>query len=226
MTEATNSAQISVGTRIHCILYGGKDGVVVGVKGESSPGTVRGLLGGLCVTGGNAGYDIIWENGTESKKIPECIIRGVQWRILEGFVDTAGIAGARVLAKQESKRRSEAEAARSAAFSAEVQRVRSDPAYAHLSQDKAARSSKLASANIRADLKKHLPGIKFSVRSHSHSSIDIRFDEGTTTRNAVNAIVGKYSTGYYDSFSDCHLARSSPFNLVYGGVEHVWAQAA
>jgi hypothetical protein len=206
-------------------LYGGKNGVVSEVKGQSSAGTVKSLLGGLCMTGGSATYDVIWDDGSENTMVPECIIRGVQWRILDGFVDADGIAAARAFAKQESKRRSEAETARAAAFSAEVQRLRIDPAYAHLSQDKVDRSSsKLAAANIRADLKKHLPDVKFSVRSHSHSSIEIRFHEGATTRDAVKAIVGKYTTGYYDSLSDCHLASSSPFNTVYGGVEHVWAQ--
>lgn len=89
------------------------------------------------MTGGSAEYDIIWDDGTESKKIPECIIRGVQWRILDGFVDADGIVAARAHAEQESKRRSEAEAAQRAAFSAEVERLRRDPACAHLSQDKA-----------------------------------------------------------------------------------------
>lgn len=68
-------------------------------------------------------------------------------------------------------------------------------------------------------------GIKFSVRVHSHSSVEVRYDKGATTQDAVKPLLQKYSTGYYDSASDCHLAKSSPFNLVYGGVEHVWAQA-
>jgi hypothetical protein len=178
------------------------------------------------VSGGTAEIDIIFDDGTEDVRLPECVVRGVQWRILEGFVDAEGIAVARENAKQASKRRSEAEAAKSAAFSAEVERVRSDPAYAHLSQNKAnLSSSKHAAANIREDLKKHLPGIKFSVRVHSHSSVEVRYGEGTVTKDVVKPILEKYSTGYFDTLSDCHLAKSSPFNLVYGGVEHVWAQA-
>ena len=52
MTTSVKSAQISVGTRVHCILYGGRNGSVVHVEGQSSAETVKSLLGGLCMTGG------------------------------------------------------------------------------------------------------------------------------------------------------------------------------
>ena len=95
MTTSVKSAQISVGTRVHCILYGGRNGSVVDVEGQSSAETVKSLLGGLCMTGGNATYDVIWDDGSENRMIPECIIRGVQWRIAEGNPSSRAISPAK-----------------------------------------------------------------------------------------------------------------------------------
>lgn len=226
ITAPYSSKEIVIGTRIHCILYGGRDGQVVEIRGSQSPSSVRGLFGGAIVTGGNAEFDAIWDDGTESRRVPECIVRGVQWKLLdEPIVTQEGIELARANARMETKRRGEAQAARAAAFSAKAQAFRVDPAFAHLSQEKGIYSWKLAAKNIRADLKKYFAGVKFSVRS-SHDSIDIRFRAGSTTRAAVKAITDKFVTGYYDSLSDCHLSQDSPFNVVFGGVEHIWAQEA
>src|SRR5258708_40242685 len=98
---------LTVGTRVHCILYGGKDGVVYAIHGEQRPETVRGIASAI-TTGGNAYFDIVWENGTESLQIPESIIRGVQWKILPGIADAAEIRTMRVYAAQEKERREKA----------------------------------------------------------------------------------------------------------------------
>ena len=85
MTTSVKSAQISVGTRVHCILYGGRNGSVVDVEGQSSAETVKSLLGGLCMTGGNATYDVIWDDGSENRMIPECIIRPKKQLVKSSF---------------------------------------------------------------------------------------------------------------------------------------------
>lgn len=69
MKEAHVSGQILVGQRTHCILHGGKNGVVAAVPGTQSPGSCRDL-GGIGVAGGNACLDLIWDDGTESRRIP------------------------------------------------------------------------------------------------------------------------------------------------------------
>src|SRR5271167_1901854 len=87
----TISTHIQVGTRIHSILYGGRDGVVYAIHGQQSPESVR-SIGGLIQTGGGADFDIVFDNGTESLRLPECILRGVQWRIYEEIATPEEIA--------------------------------------------------------------------------------------------------------------------------------------
>jgi hypothetical protein len=84
MTTSVKLAQISVGTRVHCILYGGRNGSVVHVEGQSSAEAVKSLLGGLCMTGGNATYDVIWDDGSENRMIPVPFV---------GLVDEGAISG-------------------------------------------------------------------------------------------------------------------------------------
>jgi Large polyvalent protein associated domain 30 len=73
----TITDRIVVGTRVHSILYGGRDGVVYAIHGEQSPSSVR-SIGGFMQTGGRAEFDIVFDDGTETRHLPECIIRGVQ----------------------------------------------------------------------------------------------------------------------------------------------------
>ena len=82
------SGMLYVGQKIHCILYGGRDGVICHIKGEQRPETVRHLSGGVGVMGGNASVDVVFEDGTLSRGIPEGIIRGVQWYIYDEIVDS------------------------------------------------------------------------------------------------------------------------------------------
>jgi len=63
----------------------------------------------------------------------------------------------------------------------------------------------LAASNIRKELKKEFPGIKFSVRSKSFSmgnSVDIDYTDGPAI-SAVNLIIEKYQYGTFDGMTDC-----------------------
>ncbi|WP_408876504.1 hypothetical protein [Gluconobacter sphaericus] len=52
------------------------------VHGKESPTTVRSLSrGGAIVSGGSASYDIVFACGSVTHRLPEAILRGVQWRI-------------------------------------------------------------------------------------------------------------------------------------------------
>src|SRR5882724_732996 len=93
-----------VGTRVHCILYGGKDGVVYAIHGEQKPETVT-SFSAVVMMGGNATFDIVWENGTESPGLPEAIIHSVQWRILPGVANLEEIKAMREQAASEQLRR-------------------------------------------------------------------------------------------------------------------------
>ena len=98
------SAHIEVGTRIHSGLYGGRDGVVYAIHGNQSPESVR-ILGGVMHMGGSANFDIVFDNGTETRGLPECILRGVQWRVYADVVRPEEIAFLREHAASEGERK-------------------------------------------------------------------------------------------------------------------------
>ena len=170
-----------VGTRVHCILYGGKDGVVYAIHGEQKPETVTSLAS-VVMMGGNAHFDIVWENGTESFGIPEPIIHSVQWRILPGVANPEEIKAMRDQAVLEQQRRETEAQEHRGRFCAEVDALKTEPRYAHLEQGEDQSSGKLAAKNIRKDLKRTFPDIKFSVRKEHHGSVNVAWWDGPTTK--------------------------------------------
>lgn len=60
--------------------------------------------------------------------------------------------------------------------------------------------------DIKAELKRAFPTVKFSIRSNSFSggnSVDVGWDLGPTTRQ-VEAITRKYQAGWFDGMTDCY----------------------
>ena len=64
---------IIVGTRINCVLRHAGRGIVYAIHGEQRPDTVS-CAGGVSHRGGSATFDVVFENGHQSLKLPECII--------------------------------------------------------------------------------------------------------------------------------------------------------
>jgi len=84
-----------------------------------------------------------------------------------------------------------------------------------------------ASYNIKQELRKAFPGIKFSVRSDSFSmgnSVDVSWDLGPTTKD-VDSILGKYSDGSFDGMTDMynydHSAEGDAVSVVLGRAKYV-----
>jgi len=105
MEEKKKIKDFEVGTRVHCILYGGRDGIVFKITGNQHPENVRHLGGGCVVMGGTAMIDVVFEDGTISRGIPEGIIRGVQWNILESKANQGEIEFALAFAELEKRRK-------------------------------------------------------------------------------------------------------------------------
>jgi len=87
-------------------------------------------------------------------------------------------------------------------------------------------------AAIRKELKRHFPGIKFSVRSEyfsGGSSVDVSWNFGPT-EDAVRAIIMKYQHGWFDGMTDCYeyedtVVGDADGNLYeLGGVKYVQTQ--
>jgi hypothetical protein len=217
--------KVRIGSRVHCILHGGRDGVIVTIHGQQTPESCR-SIGGAIVTGGSAYCDIVWENGTQSLRIPETLIHSSsQWRILEGVATTAEIQSLCGLVILETQRKNDEQEERTRQFNAAVAELRANPAYSHLqqtSQDKYG-SAALAASNIRAELKRAFPGIKFSVRSKTFSggdSVDVSWTDGPTIAQ-VDKIADKYSAGSFDGMTDCYNYSSSAWTSVFGDAKYI-----
>lgn len=108
---------------------------------------------------------------------------------------------------------------------AAVLELRANPEYSHLKQTSpvSVGSHTLAASNIRAELKKAFPGVKFSVTSKSFAngnSIDVRWTDGPIL-SAVDKITDKYSGGTFDGMTDCYNYNSSAWTAVFGSSKYI-----
>jgi Large polyvalent protein associated domain 30/Large polyvalent protein associated domain 29 len=213
---------IQVGQKVYSGLYGGRNGYIFGIHGEQKPQSVGSVFGGVMRVGGNAHFDIVFENGSESLRLPECILHGVQWKIFPDVVSADVVQFWREFAAQEKVRR-EAEAKKSAdAFAASVSALRVDPRYKTLQQTgpETHGGAKLVASNVRRELKTAFPGVKFSVRCSSYDAVTIAWIDGPTT-DQVKTITGKYSGGYFDGMEDIYRHERSPWTSVFGSAKYI-----
>lgn len=221
-TNTTNQV-LQVGTRVYSSLYGGRPGIVYNISGEQAPHTVRSLGGGIVVTGGSAYVNVVFDNGTISKRIPESIIRGVQWRILDDISTPEEIAAAlghaATVQAEEAAKKQEAANKHAAAVAA----LKADPEHAHLTQTGGnASGGKLVAINLRKELKKAFPRVKFSVRS-DYDSVNIRWIDGPTAKQ-VEDISRKYKAGSFNGMEDIYEYNSNPWGNVFGDCKYIFTR--
>lgn len=125
------------------------------------------------------------------------------------------VAKAAAIAQHEKE-----ESDKKAAFAAEVERIKSAPEFAHLTQYGQYSKTADIAKNIRADLKKHFTGVKFSVTKRYHSSISVKWIDGPTSKQ-VEEITGKYQCGTFDGMTDCAGWNETPFDIVFGGIDYL-----
>lgn len=214
------TGQLLVGQRVHCSLYGGRDGTIVEIEGTQSPENVQALSGGILSAGGKAYFSIVWEDGSTSPRIHEGLIRSsCQWKVypeVAGADEVAKAIGMAASFKAQAKMQEEA---RAQAFrNAKAKAIEDNP---HLQPiDPGGYSGpKLAAKNVRIELKQTWPSCKFSVRS-THSTLSISWVDGPTSEQ-VNDLAKKYQSGYYDSMQDMHVREASPFTEVFGNADYV-----
>ena len=196
---------INLGTRIHSILYGGRDGTVVAIHGEARPDSIINFPG--ISTGGNAEYDIAWDNGGRSMRVPECIARGAQWRLLDEPECPEQIPALLQMAIEHAEATRRAEVEKELAKAAAHQRM--------LQEHPELSTENTPAKNIRIQLKRAFPGIKFSVRS-DHGAIYISWTDGPTN-DEVTRITCRYQAGHFDGMNDCYEYdhdRAWPFGSV------------
>lgn len=210
---------LQVGQELHCILHGGRDGVISAIHGEQSPDTVRNL-GGIISTGGRASIDVVWEDGSTSKQVPESIIYSVQWRIHDTVVPAKKVQ--EMLAFAEKTRVDQEREQREAAKLFADEKAALIAAHPHLKVPNQTLScSKAAIANIRTELKQ-FKGVKFSV-TQSHGSINVLWEDGVCEKK-VNAIVNRYKGGNFNGMEDIYDSKSSPWTSAFGSADYIHAR--
>jgi len=219
-TSIPGQPPIVVGTRVSTNLYNRGEGFVIAIHGEQRPDTVRSLGGGIGMMGGRAEFDIVFLSGSFSRRLPECILRGVQWRILDRPGSEVEIAAAVDHAEAVERQRAAEAAAADAAHEAELARLHVAPEHAALRQGDERHGGKLAAANIRVELRHAFPKVKFSVRVPHHGSILVRWTGGPA-RQEVEAIADRYQGGYFDGMEDIYRSVRSPWCEVFGGADYV-----
>ncbi len=125
-------------------------------------------------------------------------------------------------------RRGEDEAAAMEAERQRVERESLPSRYPYLEQmdGSTKRPTSLAAANIRKELKRRWPGIKFAVRCSSGSggSINVSWQDGPRSA-AVERITSKYSYGHFDGMIDSYEYKADRvWTGLFGGSKYICCQ--
>lgn len=210
--------KIVVGQRVSSSLYSRGRGVVYAIHGEQSPDTVR-RIGGVLNVGGEAEYDIVFECGVESKLLPECILRGVQWQIHPEVVSPEVVQCMREYCAQETALRVAEEKLKGEEFAAAVAALRADDRYKSLEQVGDKLGAKLVAINFRREFRLAFPGVKFSVKSDSNA-VRVAWTDGPSL-DEVKSITGKYRAGHFDGMQDLYVDVRHPWTTVFGAAKYI-----
>lgn len=216
-----NKIEVVIGTVVTTNLYSLGRGVVYQIYGKQKPETIKQMGGGVMVNGGHAEFDIVHDCGKFTKRLPECILRGVQWEIFDEIADVEEIQRLCAKAEEYEEKEKIEEENNAHLFSAEVERLKIAAEYSQLEQGDCS-SGKLAAKNIRKELKQ-FKGVKFSVRNRHYGSVNVNWKDGPTLEK-VKEIINKYKDGYFNSMQDIDEYSASPFNTVFGSAQYPSAQ--
>jgi hypothetical protein len=225
-----------VGTRVHCILYGGMDGIVYEIVGEQKPETIA-KLGGIGVMGGNADFRIVFIGERAHRStVPESLVLGsCQWSIEDGIA-TADEIKIALAAAEEKKQADEAKLVAVGKDRAEKRAAlpKLYPWLETIAQQKVpgrgsavARTKSthaLGAANLKTELQREFPGVKFSVKSESYAggdAIRVHWDFGPTG-DEVTKLTDKYREGDFDGMTDSYdYNHDNVWPDVFGGAKYV-----
>jgi hypothetical protein len=225
MKPIQKSATLLVGQYVESILYSRGRGIIYEISGEQTPETVLSIAKhGVFATGGSAMISVAFPSG-RSRMIPESIIRGVQWTIFDRIATPAEVENlvAQAIAAEEAAKAEEQrqETNRKNRLAGQLAEFAGwlEPLPGSKKSDHA-----LGAANIRKELKKAFPGVKFKVTSDSFSggnSIDIRWTAGPTVRE-VESITAKYQEGSFNGMEDIYENnRANTWPDAFGGAKYV-----
>lgn len=218
--------KIEVGRVVYTNLYNSGRGVIYQVLGEPAPESVQSLGGGIVMAGGQCEVNIAFESGGRSQRLPECILMGVQWRLLDEVKSPEQVAEilANSLAYEAEQKAKEDE--KKAAFKAAAERAREKGKALGLIPEAefraAGKRGSAAASNLRAELK--LAGIKARVKQDGYSCINVYIAD-EAQREAAKEIALKYKAGNFDGMSDCYDYDPCPWGSVFGDVQYVFVMS-
>jgi hypothetical protein len=219
--------ELKVGQKVYSGLYGGRYGIIAKINGTQDPCSIKHLGRGCIVMGGHANIDVVFDEYL-SRAIPESIIRGVQWEIMDEYATPDEILSAlteadmhtREKKTQEEQAKNEREKRRESLPSKYPYLQKSNPA------DKISGYA-LGAKNIRTELKRAFPSVKFTVRSEGYSggcSINIGWTDGPSIPS-VEKITKKYQEGNFNGMEDIYENdRENVWPDVFGGAKYVFNQ--
>lgn len=212
--------KIQIGQRIHT---GTRPGIVYKIEGEQSPDNIRSLCGGAVVTGGTSMLHVVFED--RLSLMPADDVTHYGYDVLEEIASPGEIIEALATAhetiaaaKRATDERLRARAARRdhllGEFSGWLEPLAGSKKSSHA----------LAGANIRKELARAFPGIKFSITSKTFSggdSVSIGWELGPTTKE-VEALTGKYQDGHFNGMEDIYETdRENVWPDIFGGAKYV-----
>lgn len=212
------------GDWVHCLLYGGKDGVIVDIRGEQSPSTCQSIMNGTGVTGGSAQFMVAWEDASTSM-VSEALLRmSVQWSLPDRPpVGEEEVIRMRAATRARTERDAQSAQAQRAEFDQSVAELKA--AHPHLkcisANENRQSPGKFVAGNLRIELKRAFPKTKFSVRS-DYSTVNVGWDDGPT-QGEVDAILDRYKTGRYNANEDYHDSVETPWTAAFGGADYVFS---
>lgn len=210
---------VVIGQKVYCGLYGGSYGIVYAIHGQQKPASI-GSIGGVIATGGNAYFDIVF-NDHISLKLPEAILHGVQWQVFDDIASDEDIKVAKAICEKSLADKAAAEKLK-AEKRAEL-REKYKAEYPGLTQLAGSNMSpgKCAAKNIRLQLKAAFPGVKFSVKS-DFNSVRISWENGPKY-DSVEAITKMYQAGKFNGMTDGYdHDDDAVFASVFGDPEYVF----
>lgn len=194
-------------------------GAGIDYRGDmANPSGVGAVVGVSSASICGASVDILLEDGRRLRSILPADLstepgRGARYALngqRHGADYLAGLYAAEAGAK--ASRSAAAEMA-AAAFKRAVADLKT--AHPYLSTDPAD-----PARNMRAELKRRFPGVKFSVRRDHYSSIRVSWTDGPTGAQ-VSAIADRFEEGHFDGMTDCYQYSRAPWSETFGGVRYV-----
>jgi ribosomal protein L15 len=214
------ACQIVQGQRVKSGHRSGNDGIIIAIHGKQSPSTI-GKLGGFMNYGGSAYFDVAFPDHI-SRRVPESVVR--DWDIYESIATADEILDAIAQANAQQELAKLQEQVKAERHELERQEFRKDPKYAHLvkvGERERCSGGKLVAVNIRTELKRHFPKVKFRVTS-DYNSVNVKWENGPSPAK-VKEITDKYQLGNFDGMQDMYVSSDEDsFNKVFGGCKYVF----